>query len=78
MDAKDELLHQLAKSSQIGRMSVSDLAKLIADALKEERKFYERRFQHLQRQISMLRSNDRARAARELRDNATAEDTNDD
>jgi signal transduction histidine kinase len=49
---------------------------LIAGAI--ERKRTDKRLDFLQRQVNMLRSNERARAARELRDNAMAEDADDD
>jgi signal transduction histidine kinase len=73
----EDTLHQLAANTKIGEMSAADLGKFVARAIKEERDRVDRRIDHLQRQLNMLRSNDRARAARELHDRTIAEDADD-
>jgi hypothetical protein len=81
----NELLHQLvqsiAQSTQIGKLSGSDLAKLLAklitQAIKLEREHTNKRLDHIQRQLNLLRSNDRARAARELRASTIADSDDD-
>ena len=68
----------LARSTSAAGLTIADVTKLIADAIKGEREYNNKRFAHFQRQLSFLFHENRARAARELSAAAHAEDVDED
>jgi hypothetical protein len=62
----EAVLHELAANTKIADMTVAHLVQLISQAVRAERDRADKRIDHLWRMVNLLRSNERARAAKEL------------